>query len=53
MRYNTKEELAAWCETLAQQSISDRTTELFQSLEDQIRGINRQLAADTRSLEQG
>ncbi|MDF3130992.1 hypothetical protein P0Y35_17410 [Kiritimatiellaeota bacterium B1221] len=47
------EELADWCGTLAKQSITDRTTELFQGLADQIRGINRQLASDTQTMEQG
>jgi hypothetical protein len=45
------EELADWCGTLAGQSVSERTTELFQRLADHIRDLNRQLATDTRSLE--
>lgn len=47
------EELAEWCATLGQQSPNDRTADLFNSLAGELRGINRQLAADTRSLQQG
>jgi hypothetical protein len=37
---------------VASQGVSDSTTEQFQLLADQLKDINRQLAADTRSLEQ-
>jgi hypothetical protein len=47
------EDLAEWCRTLGENSPNDRTATLFNSLADELKGINRQLAADTRSVEQG
>ena len=46
------EELAAWCETLSGKTVLGQTSELFGQLSESLRGLNRQLAADTRSLEQ-
>ena len=47
------EELAEWCGTLSEKSILGPSKELFGRLSERLRSLNRQLAADTRSLEQG
>jgi hypothetical protein len=46
------QELADWCASLADQSISDRTADVFRTLSEELRNINRQLATDTRALVQ-
>jgi len=46
------EELAEWCQTIGDQAISEKTADLFRKLAERLREVNRQLAADTRSLEQ-
>jgi hypothetical protein len=46
------EDVADWCDTLAGNSILNTNSELFSTLADRLRALNRKLAADTRSLEQ-
>ena len=47
-----QEELACWCETLSEKEESKKIPDVFGNLADQLRTLNRELAANTRSIEQ-
>jgi hypothetical protein len=41
--------MAEWCEGIAEQSISSRTTEVFGQIAEHLQEMNRQLARDTQA----